>query len=91
MGEVWFSFFSCVSFHDSVLYTSFSMYSFYLYSYIFPIIMYCLRHLLLFTCKQGCFVSMTSLFLLWKPMYLQSVLFEFGVLNLKEIHSPIHL
>ena len=26
----------------------------YLYSYIFPFIMYCLRHLLLFTCKQDC-------------------------------------
>ena len=26
----------------------------YLYSHIFPFIMYCLRHLLLFTCKQSC-------------------------------------
>ena len=26
----------------------------YLYCYISPLIMYCLRHLLLFTCKQGC-------------------------------------
>ena len=26
MGEVWFSFFSCVSFHASVLYTCFSIY-----------------------------------------------------------------
>ena len=26
----------------------------YLYSYVSPFIMYCLRHLLLFTCKQGC-------------------------------------
>ena len=26
MGEVWFSFFSYVSFHASVLYTCFSMY-----------------------------------------------------------------
>ena len=25
-----------------------------LYSYISPFIMYCLRHLLLLTCKQGC-------------------------------------
>ena len=26
----------------------------YLYCYISPFIIYCLRHLLLFTCKQGC-------------------------------------
>ena len=26
----------------------------YLYSYISPLIIFCLRHLLLFTCKQGC-------------------------------------
>ena len=29
----------------------------YLYSYISPFIMYCLRHLLLFTCKQGCLLT----------------------------------
>ena len=26
----------------------------YLYSYMYSFIMYCLRHFLLFTCKQGC-------------------------------------
>ena len=64
----------------------------YLYSYISTFIMYCLRHLLLFTCKQGVYkhVNMTSLFPLQKPTYPQSFmliygfLFELWVLNLKE-------
>ena len=64
----------------------------YLYKYIFSFIMYCLRHLLLFTCKQGCLqtckydqsLSITETYTptkfhvdIWLP-------FELWVSNLKE-------
>ena len=63
-----------------------------LYSYTSPFIMYCLRHLLLFTCKKGCLqtckydqsLSATETYTptkfhvdIWLP-------FELWVLNLKE-------
>ena len=64
----------------------------YLYSYISPFIMYSLKYLLFFICKQGFYehVSMTSLFLLQKTTYSQSFmliygfLFELWVSNLNE-------
>ena len=63
----------------------------YLYIYISPFIMYCLRHLLLLVNKVVYkHVNMTSLFSLLKPTYPQSFMliygffFELWVLNLNE-------
>ena len=39
---------------------------------------YCLRHLLLFTCKQPKHVSMSSLLALRKPTYPQSFMLIYG-------------
>ena len=41
----------------------------YLYSYISPFIMYCLKHLLLVNKVVDKHLSMTSLLALWKPTY----------------------
>ena len=65
---------------------------FYLYRYISPFIMYCLRHLLLFTCKRGCLqtckydqsLPITETDIPIKFMLIYGFFFELWVLNLKE-------
>ena len=54
------------------------MFTFLLYCYISPFIMYCLRQLLFKVVYKH--VSMTSLLALWKPTYPQSFVFIYGFL-----------
>ena len=64
----------------------------YLYSYISPFIMYCLRHLLLFICKKGCLqickydqsLPVMETYVHTKFMLIYGFLFELWVLNLNE-------
>ena len=64
----------------------------YLYSYISPFIMYCLRHLLLFTCKQGCLqtckydqsLPITETYVPTKFQLIYGFFFELWALNLNE-------
>ena len=83
------------------------MFTFLFIQHISPFIMYCLRQLLLFTCKQGCLQTckydqsrpVTETYIhTHSLMLIYGFLLELWVLNLKEIkeknsahHSPIHL
>ena len=72
----------------------------YLYSYISPFMMYCLRYLLLFTCKhRHKYDQSLSIVETYSFMFTCGFLFELWVSNVNEEekkmnsahHSPIHL
>ena len=78
----------------------------YLNSYISPFIMYCLRHLLLFTCKQGCLqtckydqsLPITETYVptkcnvdIWLPLWVLNLTEKGKKMKNFVHHSPIHL